>query len=106
MLTFRSCVVNFVRRWHASMKLRAAITARNFGATRHTPQAGDIYNSLARTCSQSENSADILRSGRVIFDMDGDKYWLVAAIHYRGKRVYIRFIGMHRDYDKIDAETV
>jgi len=29
-----------------------------------------------------------------------------VAIHYRGKRVYIRFIGSHTDYDRIDAGTV
>lgn len=51
-------------------------------------------------------SADILRSGRVVFDIGGNKYRLVAAIHYRGKRIYIRFIGTHQDYDRIDAETV
>jgi len=51
-------------------------------------------------------SADILRNGRTIFDIGGNKYRLVAAIHYRGKRVYVRFIGTHSDYDKINAETV
>jgi mRNA interferase HigB len=51
-------------------------------------------------------SADILGNGRAIFDIDGNKYRLVAAIHYRGKRVYVRFIGTHRDYDKIDASSV
>jgi mRNA interferase HigB len=51
-------------------------------------------------------SADILRNGRAIFDIGGNKYRLIAAIHYRGKRVYIRFIGTHRKYDEIDTETV
>ncbi len=51
-------------------------------------------------------SADILRNGRAIFDIGGNKYRLVAAIHYRGKRVYVRFIGTHKEYDAVDAETV
>jgi mRNA interferase HigB len=51
-------------------------------------------------------SADILPNGRAIFDIGGNKYRLVAAIHYRGKRVYVRFIGTHRDYDEIDVRTV
>jgi mRNA interferase HigB len=51
-------------------------------------------------------SADILRNGRVIFDIGGNKYRLVTAVHYRGKRVYVRFIGTHSDYDKVNAETV
>jgi mRNA interferase HigB len=51
-------------------------------------------------------SADILANGRAIFDIGGNKYRLVAAIHYRGKRVYVRFIGTHKEYDTIDAKTV
>jgi len=42
----------------------------------------------------------------VIFDIGGNKYRLVTAIHYRGKRVYIRFIGTHAEYDRINPETV
>ena len=51
-------------------------------------------------------SADILPNGRAIFDIGGNKYRLVVAVHYRGKRIYVRFIGTHKDYDKIDANTV
>jgi mRNA interferase HigB len=51
-------------------------------------------------------SADILKGGRVIFDIGGKKYRLVAAIHYRGKRIYIRFIGTHAEYDTINPDTV
>ena len=55
-------------------------------------------------------SADILKSGRVVFDIGGNKYRLVVAIKYRSKRgrgvVYVRFIGTHADYDKIDADEV
>lgn len=55
---------------------------------------------------QMFRSADILRNGRVVFDIGGNKYRLVAAIHYRGRRLYVRFIGTHREYDAIDADTV
>jgi mRNA interferase HigB len=51
-------------------------------------------------------SADIASGGRVVFDIGGNKYRLVAAVHYRGKRVYIRFIGTHAEYDRIDIRTV
>jgi mRNA interferase HigB len=51
-------------------------------------------------------SADILSNGRVIFNIGGNKYRLVAAVHYRGKRVFVRFIGTHREYDDIDVRTV
>jgi mRNA interferase HigB len=55
---------------------------------------------------QMFNSADILPTERAIFDIGGNEYRLVAAIHYRGKRVYVRFIGTHNEYDAIDAKTV
>ena len=52
------------------------------------------------------SSADILGNSRVIFDIGWNRYRLVAAVHYRGKRVYVRFVGTHKEYDQIDAETI
>jgi mRNA interferase HigB len=51
-------------------------------------------------------SADILANDRVVFNISGNKYRLVVAVHYRGRRVYIRFIGTHAEYDRIDAATI
>ncbi len=51
-------------------------------------------------------SADVVSGERVVFDIGGNKYRLVAAIHYRGQRLYVRFIGTHAEYDKIDVRTV
>ena len=51
-------------------------------------------------------SADILANDRVVFNIGGNKYRLVVAVHYRGQRVYIRFVGTHAEYDRIDAVTV
>lgn len=51
-------------------------------------------------------SADILRDGRVVFDISGNKYRLVAWVNYHYGIVYVRFIGTHRDYNGIDAQTV
>ncbi|MDI1226576.1 MAG: type II toxin-antitoxin system HigB family toxin [bacterium] len=51
-------------------------------------------------------SADILKDGRVIFDIGGNKYRIVAWINYDFGVVYIRFVGTHRQYDAIDAQTV
>lgn len=56
--------------------------------------------------NQVFRSADLLGDERAVFDIGGNKYRLVAAIHYRGKRIYIRFIGTHSDYDKINAKTI
>src|ERR1035441_2648458 len=52
------------------------------------------------------NSASILRDGRVVFNIAGNKYRLVVWINYPYRVVYIRFIGTHRQYDAINAQTV
>jgi len=52
------------------------------------------------------NSADILRDGRVVFDIGGNKYRLVAWVNYHYGVVYVRFIGTHRAYDAIDPQTI
>jgi mRNA interferase HigB len=51
-------------------------------------------------------SADILANDRVVFNIGGNKYRLIVAVHYRGSRVFVRFIGTHTEYDKIDAASV
>jgi len=50
--------------------------------------------------------ADILQDGRVIFDLGGNKFRLVAYVHYAYRTVYVRFIGTHAQYDAIDPQTV
>ena len=52
------------------------------------------------------NSADILRDGRVVFDVAGNKYRLIAWVNYEYGVVYVRFVGTHRKYDAIDAQTI
>lgn len=51
-------------------------------------------------------TASILKDGRVVFNLAGNKYRLVTWINYPYRVVYIRFIGTHRQYDKIDAQTI
>lgn len=48
----------------------------------------------------------ILRDGRVVFNIAGNKYRLIAWINYPYRVVYIRFIGSHRQYDQIDAQSI
>ena len=52
------------------------------------------------------NSADILRDGRVVFDIAGNKYRLVAWVNFDYGVVYVRLIGTHRQYDAIDAQAI
>ena len=51
-------------------------------------------------------AASILKNGRIVFNVGGNKYRLVAWINFRAQIVYIRFVGTHPEYDRIDAETV
>ena len=50
--------------------------------------------------------ASILKSGRVIFDICGNKYRLVVQINYVRQWVFIRFIGSHKEYDSINADII
>jgi mRNA interferase HigB len=51
-------------------------------------------------------SASILKSRRVVFNIKGNDYRLIAAIAYRYGAIYIKFVGTHKQYDAIDADTV
>ncbi len=51
-------------------------------------------------------SADILPDNRVVFNIAGNNYRLIVKIEYKFQTVYIRFIGTHADYDRIDATTI
>jgi mRNA interferase HigB len=55
---------------------------------------------------KSFNSADILKNNRVVFDLGGNKYRLIAKISFAVGIVYVRFIGTHTQYDKIDADSI
>ena len=50
--------------------------------------------------------ASILKASRVVFNIKGNDYRLVAALQYRAGALAIRFFGTHSEYDRIDAETV
>jgi len=51
-------------------------------------------------------TASVLKSRRVVFNIKGNDYRLVVAVAYRFGAVYVKFIGTHREYDRIDANTV
>jgi mRNA interferase HigB len=50
--------------------------------------------------------ASIVKSGRVVFNICGNKCRLVVKTNYLRKWVFIRFIGTHGEYDKIDADKI
>jgi mRNA interferase HigB len=70
-----------------------AIVAR---AEWHSPQ--DVKASYPKI--------SILKAGRIVFDIKGNDYRLVARVQYQAGVVAVRFFGTHAEYDAIDAETV
>ena len=51
-------------------------------------------------------TASILKNRRVVFNIKGNDYRLVVAVAYRFGAVYVKFIGTHAEYDRVDADTV
>ncbi len=51
-------------------------------------------------------SASFVANDRVVFNIKGNDYRLVVAVRYDFGIVYIRFVGTHAEYDKIDAATI
>ncbi len=51
-------------------------------------------------------NASILKNGRVVFNICGNKYRLIVKINYDYAMVYVRFIGTHKEYDKVDTNTI
>ena len=52
------------------------------------------------------NSVDSIGNQRYIFNIKGNKYRLVVVIQFAHQYIYIRFVGSHAQYDKIDCNTI
>jgi mRNA interferase HigB len=99
------------------MRIIAFRTLREFW---EKPEYSDSENSLRSwyhdvKSSQWMNSnelkkqyknASIIGEGRVVFNIKGNTYRLVVYIDYEFQAIFIRFIGTHKQYDKIDAKTI
>ncbi len=58
----------------------------------------DVKNSYAH--------ASILKDGRIVFNIKGNNYRLVVKFRFDKQLGFVRFVGTHKDYDKIDANTI
>lgn len=98
------------------MQIIAKRTLRQFWETH--PQAegplrswyafveGANWNGPADVKAMFGASVDFVHDNRLIFDIAGNKYRLIVHVAYGFGRVLIKFVGTHRDYDRIDPETV
>ena len=52
------------------------------------------------------STVDFVADNRAIFDISGNKYRLIVHVSYTYKKVLVKFVGTHAEYDKIHPETV
>ncbi len=55
---------------------------------------------------QTYSNASILKNSRIVFNIKGNAYRLVAKFNFEKRWIFIIFIGSHKEYDKIDANTI
>jgi len=51
-------------------------------------------------------SASILKDSRIVFNIKGNAHRLIAKFNFEKQWIFIRFVGTHAEYDKVDANTI
>ena len=69
-------------------------------------EAKEAYWQVPRDIKKDYPSASILPDNRVVFNIKGNHYRLVVRINYDYGLLWIRFIGTHAQYDKINASKI
>lgn len=97
------------------MRIIAKRTLREFWST-HTRAQKPLeawHDDVKRAKWQSPNdiksvyaNASFLNDNRVVFNIKGNSYRVIVKINYHFQIVYIRFVGTHKDYDNVNAQTV
>ena len=100
---------------HDTMRIISRKTLRQFWE-RHPDIEQPLrawYTDVKQACWRSPNdiksiyaNASIIANNRVVFNIKGNTYRIVVAVQYQFGIVYIRFVGSHEQYDRIDAATV
>jgi len=108
-----SCI--YIERLDLEMRVIARKTLRDFyekHATAKGPLEAWFHEAEAanwrgpQDIKKHYQSADILPGNRIVFDIKGNTFRLIVKIHYNRSIVFIRFVGTHAQYDKIDATTI
>ena len=55
---------------------------------------------------EAHRHASLVGGDRVVFNIKGNDYRLIVAVRYSRQIMYVRFVGTHAEYDRIDAATV
>ena len=98
------------------MKIVAVSTLRNYWAEHHDTEQPlkAWYEKMDKSVLKSRHdveecfgkSVKIIADDRARFKISGNKYRLVVAIDYKRSWVFIKFVGTHAEYDKIDVKTI
>ena len=51
-------------------------------------------------------NASVIANDRIVFNIKGNKYRIIVKVSYRFKIVFIRFVGTHEEYDRVDATQI
>ena len=81
------------------------------------PTAAEPLNNwyeISRKCNwgsfseikETFNCVDAVGNDRYVFNIKGNSFRLVTMIHFTKRTIYIRFIGTHAEYDKINCSTI
>jgi len=92
----RSTLRNF---WEKYPDSEQSLKAWFYEASRAQWQSPSDIKSLYR-------NASIIANNRVVFNIKGNDYRLIVHVRYDVSIIFIRFVGTHKEYDKIDAATI
>lgn len=70
----------------------------------HEAEAASWENS--GQLKEKYRTASVINAERAVFNICGNKYRMVVRINYASGAVFVLFVGTHREYDKIDVETI
>jgi mRNA interferase HigB len=64
------------------------------------------WDSMSDVVADYPKGADPVGSDRIVFNLVKNNYRIVVAIYFKAETVWVKFVGTHKEYDRIDAATV
>jgi mRNA interferase HigB len=65
-----------------------------------------VYWATPKDVQRDYGDDVILPDDRAVFNIKGNDYRLIVKFHYKSRIIFIRFIGTHAEYDRIDATKI